>query len=292
MPEQAAKFPWNMQAIGLPDLWEKLGNRGSGIKIGVIDSGIYSGHPEFDGAHIEGGGFVTTPEDFQDRNGHGTACAGLLVAQGKQVYGVCPDATLSVARIYDTNNQIKLSKITEAIHWLVHTKNVQLVSVSLSCVYMNPTQYKADIDALQAEISAAYENGILVLSTIGNNDNNFNIPYSYPAASQHCISVGAYNGQGKIYNLTPVYSKLDLLAPGENVSCLGYKPDTLYTTFSGTSYAVPVAAGVVALLMKAMNTHAVQAYEYLKNNIQETITSPKNNLSFPKLSTQINLPFV
>lgn len=287
MPEQAAKFPWNMQAIGLPDLWEKLGNRGSGIKIGVIDSGIYSGHPEFQGAHIAGAKtFTGAPDDVEDHFGHGTHCAGLLISQGKKWFGICPDASLYIAKIYNQEDDITLENMARSVRWLTEEKQVDIISASIYMKANNASQ-RPLIDVLNAEIENAVSKGIAVFSTIGNFANPYAIT-SYPASCNGVVSVGAYTEQNTIYVNTPVYSKLDILAPGVNVPLLNNNAAQPYVNDEGTSYAVPLVAGFTALLMHKLSCNAQQAYQFMAANLQDKMTSPLTNNAYIKLTTHLN----
>lgn len=285
MSYPAEKFPWHLQAIGLPQLWERLGTRGAGVRIGLIDSGVNLQHPELQHAHIHTGNPIGAPADIQDTNGHGTACAALLVAQGQQIYGVCPEAELIVAKIYDNPATISLSQIAQAVRWLVQEKQVGLISMSLGVLVPKALQgqMQPDIDALEVVLAEIGQLGVVLVSTVGNYSNDIPIN-TYPAAGNQAISVGAYDRQNQIYANTAVYSRLNVLAPGVDI----YTADLHgYRTINGTSYAVPIAAGVIALVMARYGYNAVQARNFLKNRLRDRLTSSRNHQSY----IQINANF-
>ncbi len=76
---------------------------GEGIRVAFIDSGISTRH--IDPAHgAEGVNFGVPESDTQDRIGHGTATAGMVLGSEDQgVVGVCPTAVavpLTVIDVY------------------------------------------------------------------------------------------------------------------------------------------------------------------------------------------------
>ena len=92
--------------VSAPDAWELLGGRGSrSIVVAVIDDGVQTDHPEFSSE-----GKIVSPADFaehdvdpspaSDDDNHGTACAGVAVADenGGGVVGIAPNRALMPIR--------------------------------------------------------------------------------------------------------------------------------------------------------------------------------------------------
>ncbi|HEX8004295.1 MAG TPA: S8 family serine peptidase [Mycobacteriales bacterium] len=94
---------WGMRKVRAPQAWTEQRATGAGIRVGVLDSGLDLGHPEFacadkvevvNGADPDNDG-STVPQD--DVEGHGTHVAGIIGActdNNTGVVGVAPDATL------------------------------------------------------------------------------------------------------------------------------------------------------------------------------------------------------
>ncbi|MFX0116374.1 MAG: S8 family serine peptidase, partial [Candidatus Hodarchaeota archaeon] len=85
-----------------------LGYDGTGIRIGIIDSGINANHPDFEGRVIDEKSFVMKDLGYsvdvsntEDEYGHGTWVAG--VAAGKR-YGIAPKAEIINAKIFGNNS--------------------------------------------------------------------------------------------------------------------------------------------------------------------------------------------
>ncbi len=62
---------YGVKMVGAPLEWNET--MGEGIKVGIIDTGVDSDHPELinrikDGANFSGG----STDNFEDENGHGT----------------------------------------------------------------------------------------------------------------------------------------------------------------------------------------------------------------------------
>lgn len=84
---------------------------GANTCVYVIDTGIYTSHPEFEGratflANFAGDGSNT------DGNGHGTHCAGTV---GSKTYGVAKKAKLFAIKVLDASGSVCLTKILQNI---------------------------------------------------------------------------------------------------------------------------------------------------------------------------------
>ena len=104
---------WNLQKIGAPSAWNV--STGTGVTVGIVDSGADSGHPDF-------GGRVTTYRctdtggsqancggagSGEDENGHGTHVAGIVGAtkdNGEGIAGVAPEVKVVVAKVFVCDN--------------------------------------------------------------------------------------------------------------------------------------------------------------------------------------------
>ena len=87
---------WGVKRIGAGTVHD-AGNKGTGVKVAVIDSGIDYTHPDLDANFdplLRGKDFVNDDDDPLDDNGHGTHVAGSIAAEdnGTGVVGVAPEA--------------------------------------------------------------------------------------------------------------------------------------------------------------------------------------------------------
>ena len=93
--------------------------------VGVIDSGIHSGHPHV-GAVVEGAGFDQdgcVHEDIVDRLGHGTAVAAAIQDLAPAVH-ICP------LKVFDRTLDTSVEALVAAIDWAA-AHELPLVNLSL-----------------------------------------------------------------------------------------------------------------------------------------------------------------
>ncbi|MDI6860316.1 MAG: S8 family serine peptidase [Methanocellales archaeon] len=243
-------LPWGVDRIDANLVWSY--NKGTGVKVAIIDTGIDYTHPDLDANYRGGYDFVNDDADPKDDNGHGTHCAGIVVAEDNDigVVGVAPEASLYAVKVLDRLGSGWLSDVIAGIQWSVDN-DMDVVSMSLGT-----STYSA---SLETACNNAYNAGLVLVAAAGNSGdgNPATNEYSYPAAYGSVIAVGATD----INNVAPSWSNsgpyLELAAPGVRIySTLPTYRVTLtrtygydYGTLSGTSMACPHAAGVAALVM-------------------------------------------
>ncbi|MDC9819151.1 autotransporter domain-containing protein [Pectobacterium polonicum] len=103
------------------------------VKVGIIDSGLEAGRPEFNYSNVQFSSFVgggTQLNDNQGLNGHGTlvalAVAGL--STGINPGGIAPDSELYIAQT-SLNNRFNDQDTTSAVSWLLDS-GVKIINMS------------------------------------------------------------------------------------------------------------------------------------------------------------------
>src|SRR3989344_7242004 len=83
---------------------ENKTNKGAGVHVAVIDTGIQTNHPDLK-SNIAGGKNCSTGTSYNDGNGHGTHVAGTIAAldNGVGVVGVAPEAKLWAVRVLNNS---------------------------------------------------------------------------------------------------------------------------------------------------------------------------------------------
>lgn len=234
--------------------------KGRGVKIAILDTGIDRNHPDLKNKIADGRSWVGDDENnFQDKNGHGTHCAGIVVGgvdpKGKR-YGVAPNALLYIGKVVDQNGTGILSNLLQAVDWAIE-KNCDIISISLSSkLYELPDIIQADI------LKKANDKGIVIVAAAGNNSNHeanvLNL-ISNPAAAKDVRSIGAIDNHYRIYNRSNIGNipdlHLDYVAPGVDIysSWLSENGKPKYKYLTGTSMATPLVAGVLALIISRYN---------------------------------------
>jgi subtilisin family serine protease len=142
---------------------------------------------------------------------------------------------------------------------------------------------------LTKEAEYLVSKGMNVVCAIGNKRTGI---ISYPASGGNVISVGSIDGKGKpsyFSNYGRTFDgrkKPEVVSYGEDIVVkksrkgrLGFSLDEDYTLVSGTSFACPMVAGIVALLRGCMNNE-----KKVRSSIFETAEKPEslilNGLAF------------
>lgn len=266
-------------AIQANTLWEKT-YTGEGVTIAVLDTGIYP-HPDFlypRNRLLAFQDFVKNKKKPYDDNGHGTHCAGAAAGNGYasagKYRGPAYDAGIVAVKTMNKLGMGKASTTIKGIEWVLANRqkyNIKVLSLSLG--YKATVSYRED--PLCQALEEAWENGLVVCTAAGNDGpetKTINSPGIHPAY----ITVGAFddkNTTDKADDTVAAFSsrgptidgltKPDFLFPGSNIisarakgSYLDKLPssktvDDWYLSFSGTSMATPICAGVVAQLLEA-----------------------------------------
>jgi hypothetical protein len=198
----------------------------------------------------------------QNRTGHGTAVAAIIAAPAGnydgffgQMIGVVPGATITPIKVCTKDGRCDTANVTVGICYAISLKNtpkpVQVLNLSIAGKKPSNMVYQA--------LKEASEAGISVVVSSGNDGKDTNKPTQYPAyyavdlAGKHqavlgLIAVGSF-GNAKVSDFSSRGPWVTLVAPGEDIlstSITDTNPS--YRLFSGTSFAAPQIAGLVALL--------------------------------------------
>jgi len=234
---------WGAAQVGA-SIAHASGNKGAGVKVGIIDSGIDYTHPEL-AAHYAGGwDFVNNDSDPRDDYGHGTQVAGIVGAadDGVGMVGVAPEADLYAYKVFNAAGSGSYSNIVAALGRAV-ADGVEVVNLSFGS-WDDPGQTVRDAFATAAAA------GLLLVSSAGNFgtlDGNGDT-LAYPAHYPSVLAVGATldSGHQRAF-FSSTGPDLDLMAPGFDI----YTTDLFggYTHESGTSMAAPYVTGAAALFL-------------------------------------------
>ncbi|MGE5458451.1 MAG: S8 family serine peptidase [Methanococcaceae archaeon] len=242
--------PWGITRIGAP-LVHTNGNKGTGINVAIIDTGINYNHPDLRDNYKGGYDFVNDDVDPLDDNEHGTHCAGIIAAADNEigVIGVAPEANLYSLKMLDSTGSGYISDLIAAIEWAIETRkdtdtsnDIQIISMSLGS--------NSGVTALETACSLAYDSGILLVAAAGNDGNRRGTGDSvdYPGAYSSVIAVAATDSMNKRASSSSTGPAVELAAPGVNIYST-YQNS--YTSLSGTSMACPHVAGTAALVLAA-----------------------------------------
>jgi subtilisin len=228
-------MPWGIAHVNADEV-HQTGVVGSGVKVGIIDSGIDYTHEDLS---VSGGiSYVQETTDYMDDNGHGTHVAGTVAAVDNTVgvLGVAPNVHLYGIKVLDSFGSGSYSDVVAGIEWAV-SNNIDIVNMSFGGSSGSRT--------LQTAVDDAYNKGMLLVAAAGNSGYDRKGTIGYPAKYDSVIAVGAVDQQNNRANFSSVGRELELMAPG--VSILSTIPGG-YDLYNGTSMASPHVAGVAALV--------------------------------------------
>jgi serine protease AprX len=245
--------------LEVPRVWAD-GKRGAGVKIAIVDTGIDTAHPDFEG-RIQATRDFTGKGSVADGHGHGThvasIAAGSGAASGGKYVGVAPEALICVAKVLADDGGGMMSDVMAGIEWAVD-EGAQAINLSLGA----PGPGDGD-DALSTLCDAAVEEGVVVCAAAGNAGPGAST-VGPPGVARLVITVGASDKSDGIANFSsrgPTSdgrTKPDVVFPGVGIVAaraagthMGTPLNDRYTSANGTSMAAPHATGGVALLLEA-----------------------------------------
>ncbi|MBT2689206.1 S8 family serine peptidase [Bacillus sp. ISL-47] len=238
---------WGYVKVNAP-LSKKWGWTGEGIKVGVIDTGIRTNHPDL---KVAGGvSFVEGSDSYSDDMGHGTHVAGIIGAQDNSigVVGVAPEADIYAIKALDSKGEGNISDIIAAIDWAMERK-MDIINLSVTSPQGSYL--------LSQTLQKAYNQDIIIVAASGNSltpltgSQDVLFPARYPTV----IGVGSINRNNQKSSFAYYGESLELVAPGEKIlsTYSGYIDGVYkdYTYADGTSMASPFVAGIAALYKQA-----------------------------------------
>jgi len=274
-PSPVQKIPTGVNRIGAAG----LPNKGVGVNVAIIDTGIDLTHPDL-AANIAGGKNCSSGTSYTDGNGHGTHVAGTVAALDNNIgaVGVAPQAKLWAVRVLDNNGNGTWSSVICGVDFVtgkapanggpITVANMSLGGLGVSDGNCGNT----NSDALHKAICRSRDAGVTYVVAAGNeNDNAANhVPASYDDA---VITVSAlvdsdgnsgglgsatyYGADDTFASFSNYGSIVDLGAPGVNIFST-WKGGG-YNTISGTSMASPHVAGAAALYIASGSSSYLSA---------------------------------
>lgn len=229
---------WNLAETGAETFWES-GLSGAGVRVAVIDSGVYREHEDLSAdALAEGENLYDPGGSVEDVLGHGTLVAGILAAlrnNGVGIAGLLDQVTLVPLRCFENKDEASVLDIALGIYAAVDDYDCGVICLSLGS--------SEDLATLREAVNYAAAQGVIVVAAAGNDGTT---QAFYPAAYDSVVGVGAYDENGVVCDFSQKNDSVFVTAPGDGIySTYIGRPDA-YAVAGGTSFAAPHVAAMAA----------------------------------------------
>lgn len=246
----------SIEIIKARDVWGQT-NKGQGVVVAIIDTGVDTTHPDLADKII--GGYNFTSEDggnkdiYTDYNGHGTHVAGIIVAENNEmgVLGVAPNCKLLILKILNRFGEGSYNGLISALQYIKrwqgqNGEKVQVINLSLG----GPTHK----DELYTVIKELHTLGIVIVSAAGNEGDGLSTTdeISFPGFYKETLSIGSINQQLAPSIFSDSHLNIDFVAPGEGI--LSTHLNGEYVELNGTSMATPHVSGATALALQLIKS--------------------------------------
>jgi len=274
--QDVSAIEWNILNINADDVWNTYNDRGEGVVVANVDTGVQYNHNalrlQYRGLQSVGGPAARPNHNYAwidpshvcssdgkqvcDNNGHGTHTMGTMVGddRGSNQIGVAPRATWIAAKGCESNFCSDFA-LLESGEWITAPTdlNGQNPRPDLRPHVVNNSWGGGGGDPFyQATVNAWVSAGIFPAFSNGNSGPSCGSSGS-PGDFINTYSAGAYDINNNIASFSSRGPsafggeiKPNIGAPG--VSVRSSVPTNSYSSFSGTSMASPHVAGTVALI--------------------------------------------
>lgn len=261
---------WAPAALRLAQAHQR--SLGSGVRVAVLDTGVDAAHPLLAGRLLPGFDFVGGDTDPSEAGspadagfGHGTHVAGIVAM-------VAPGAAILPLRVLDAQGQGNAWVLGEALLYAMDpdrnpatADGAQVINLSLGT--LNITELMGSLAALAScsfvtapdpaddfsdpgynddRQRCASSSGAVVVAAAGNGASKRERQYPAAENAYGLIPVAASRSGLRLADFSNRGSWINLAAPGDRITSA--LPGGGYGTWSGTSMAAPMVAGVAALL--------------------------------------------
>ena len=237
--------------LNLQSVWNY--SKGSNITVAVIDTGIDTDHPEFEGRISEYSynatldkivkDYTTSDGSYdwsivEDQNGHGTAVTGVIAAAMNNnigITGIAPEVNIiTIKAECDMNGNFKnTSDLVFGLYYAIE-RNVQVVNMS----------FGTKINSFAEATQLAVDSDIICVAAAGNDST---ATLTYPAADKNVIGVGSLKENSwELADYSNYGENTDVVAPG---TVFTTSLNGTYKIMNGTSFASPIVAALIALYL-------------------------------------------
>ena len=243
-----------------------LNNQGNGIKIAVIDSGVYSLHPKLIDCKFHKYNLLDTSSNVDDKLGHGTAVIGIIKNH-------VPNAKIIVLKLFDQSYTIDFLDFCDALNYVYKHIDYDILNLSIGITEC------PDHNSLIKICRKLSNKGILISAF-----DNFGA-ISYPAA--YPFVIGVDSNEKYINPLDYDYiedSYINIRGKGGNQRLFWNGPD--YIIQSGSSFTCAHITGLTAKIMENKINKKNMILHKLRENAIHLYTSKSYRINKPKFNIE------
>lgn len=265
----SALLSWDLEYKQMTGFDRISGLEGIGVIVCVVDSGIDLNHPDLD--HIQLLGWKDTVNQIgepYDDEGHGTAMAGIIAANGG-LEGISRGVGLLVSKAIDEDGEGSDQSVSESVDWCVE-EGADIISLSLGGEQGFGSGFFTT-DGLEQSVENAMDSGVFVVAAAGNDGEDDDGDVESPGSVEDVICVGGISRNGDVWSGSsrgdnngrvwpnPILprddpdKKPEIVAPGQEVPVLvagESSGNSWWGWSSGTSASTAWVSGALALLLE------------------------------------------
>lgn len=238
-----------------------MGITGKNIGIAVLDTGI-SNHIDLNDNLVYFKDYINMRKTAYDDNGHGSHVSGIISGNGYKskgrFKGIAPDSKIIMLKCLDKSGNGKIDNAEKGLDFIIDNRdrfNIRIVNISVGSIKKTDDN---ETERLVKAVEELWKLGFVVIVAAGNNGPDKG-SVTAPGNAKSVITVGAsddnmvsgndrrknYSGRGptEICVVKP-----EIVCPGTGIISCNNKNG--YSTKSGTSMAVPIVSGIVALMLE------------------------------------------
>ncbi|TLU59455.1 peptidase S8, partial [Thalassotalea litorea] len=260
------KQSWHLNKMNLPEAWSK--SKGKGVVVAVLDTGVNTSHEDLKANLLSGYNVVSKNTNVTDTNGHGTKVAGVVAAvsnNNKGVASIAWDAKVLPVKISNRSDGVaSLFDIARALTWAADNgADIANVSYQIS-----------DSSTVKGAAKYFHDKGGLVVAAAGNSGKSMTC-----TDNEYVITVSATTSSDGKASFSNYGKCIDVAAPGQGLATT--TKNGSYGSGTGTSFAAPATAGVLALLKAANPKMSNKELEsLLENNADNSMFSGSFSTKF------------
>ena len=238
-----------------------MGITGKNIGIAVLDTGI-SNHKDLNDNLVCFKDYINNRKTAYDDNGHGSHVSGIIAGNGYKskgrFKGIAPDSKIIMLKCLDKSGNGKIDNAEKGLDFIIDNRdrfNIRIVNISVGSIKKTDDN---ETERLVKAVEELWKLGFVVIVAAGNNGPDKG-SVTAPGNAKSVITVGAsddnmvsgndrrknYSGRGptEICVVKP-----EIVCPGTGIISCNNKNG--YSTKSGTSMAVPIVSGIIALMLE------------------------------------------